>query len=223
MPRRDVIFVNNEFYHLYNRTSGAVDIFKSAKNIKRFLSLLDYYRYPQKLKFSKFNTLPREEKYKYEKTFRNQQPIIEIYAFAIMPNHYHLLVKQIKDAGIAKFISNVQNGLAKYHNIRHKRYGSVFQGPFKAKRIEKDEYLVHVSRYIHLNPVTSYLIEIDELQNYPLTSFPYYLKEKNKKDDLVKTSLITAIIGSKDKYKEFVFNQSDYQRKLKNIEGIVID
>lgn len=124
---------------------------------------------------------------------------------------------------LLKFISNLQNSFAKYFNVRHKRFGSVFQGPFKAKRIEKDNYLLHLSRYIHLNPATSLLIKIEDLDKNPWTSFPFYLNRKHDENNLVNSAFITKMIGSRNKYKKFVYNQADYQSKLRKIKGLLLE
>ena len=223
MPKRKVVFTNGESYHIYNRSTGAVSIFQGKKIMDRVSSLIDYYRFPQKLRYSKFSTLPKDLKKAYEESFRKTTPVVEIYTFALMSNHYHFLLKQLNENGIIQYISNLQNSFAKYFNIRNKRFGSVFQGPFKAKHIEKDSYLLHLSRYIHLNPATSFLIEITDLDNYPWTSFPYYLDRKSDNKRVVNSSFITKMVGSKEKYKKFVYDQADYQRKLSKIKGLTLE
>ena len=138
-----------------------------------------------------------------------------------MPNHFHLLIKQTAELGIEKFISNFQNSYAKYYNTKFQRNGSLFQKPFKAKRITSDEEFLHVSRYIHLNPVTSFLIRYDDLKVYPWTSYRYYIgKEKN---DIVNTGIIGNLIGAGQKYSRFVANQVDYQRKLHLIKRLTFE
>lgn len=223
MPKRKLVFANSEYYHVYNRSTGAISVFRGNKVLERTISLFDYYRFPQKLRYSKYSTLLKEFKVSYEQNFRKEVPIVEIYSFVLMPNHYHLLIRQTADNGIVRFISNFQNSFAKYFNIRNKRFGSVFQGPFKAKHIEKDNYLLHLSRYIHLNPVTLFLINIKDLDKYAWTSFPYYLNRKLDEVNLTNSSFIIKMVGSKDKYKKFVFDQADYQRKLSKIEGLILE
>lgn len=215
--------MNGEYYHVYNRTTGGITIFSGERTLKRSLGLVDYYRFPQKLRYSKYLALAKEEKLMYENEFRKQKPLVELFAFSLMPNHYHLLLKQIDDGGIKEYVSNFQKGYAKYFNVKNKRFGSVFQGPFKAKHIDKNEYLLHLSRYIHLNPVTSYLINIEELEEYPWTSFPLYFNNKANIKNLVNTDFITKIAGSYEKYKKFVYDQADYQRKLNEIKGLLLD
>ena len=88
------------------------------------------------------------------------------------------LVKQLEENGITRFISNFQNSYAKYYNLKNDREGALFKNQFKGKWIESDEQFLHVSRYIHLNPVTAYMISPDQLDTNPWTSFSSYIHEK---------------------------------------------
>lgn len=90
-----------------------------------------------------------------------------------MPNHFHLLLQQIRDGGITEFISKLTNSYTRYFNIRNKRIGPLFQGEFKAVHVETDEQLIHLSRYIHLNPIVSYITK--KLESYQWFSYLEYL------------------------------------------------
>ena len=113
-----------------------------------------------------------------------------------MPNHYHFGLKQIQDNGIKIFISNFQNGFAKYYNTKHHRHGSVFTHPFKAKWVGTDEEFIHISRYIHLNPVTSFIINFEQLCKDQSTSFSYYVAEKE--NSLINTKPILELFQSRE-------------------------
>ncbi len=219
--KRSEILATNEIYHVYNKTVGYEEIFNNSKELKRFISLIDYYRFNPKLSFSKYNILPSEERKKFYQKIKTFPKVVDIFAFAIMPNHFHLLMKQIDDSGIQKFLSNIQNGFAKYFNLKNKRSGTLFQKSFKAKRILNDEIFLHLSRYIHLNPITSYLISPEKLINHPCTSYPYYFG--NIENNLINTKPIIEIVRSKDKYIKFVNNQIDYQRKLQKIKKYILE
>lgn len=221
MPKRKELLVNEEVYHVYNRSVSNLEVFIAKREFSRALSLLNYYRFEQPLKFSKFKTLSRENKNNYLLEIKKNVPLIEIYAYSLMPDHYHLLLKQLKVNGIRNFISNFQNGFAKYFNIKNENRGSLFVNPFKAKRITSDNILIHVSRYIHLNPVTSYLIKFENLKTNPMTSFPFY--SDGKKQDLVNTELLLRIFGSGEAYIHFVANQVDYQRKLRVVKNFLLE
>lgn len=221
MPRRKEVLATNEIYHIFNRAVGDEDVFNHKWYLNRALDLIDYYRFPQRLRYSMFKKLSIKEKKNYYDQMVKTPPLVEIYAFALMPNHHHLLLKQLEDKGISTFISNFQNSFAKYFNLRNNRHGALFINPFKAKRVGTDEEFMHISRYIHLNPVTSFLIGINQLIDYPWTSLPWYGQEK--KGSLVKTNELIAMFKSKDKYLRFIKDQADYQRKLGLIKKLTME
>lgn len=219
--RRREILASGEIYHTYNRSVGNEDILIGKRELERALGLIDYYRFPQRIKYSEFIRLPIKLRKEYNKEFKKKKPLVEIYAYALMSDHYHLLLKQLQDEGIKVYLSIFQNSFAKYFNIKHDRNGGLFQSPFKAKRIVKDEILLHVSRYIHLNPVTSYVIDYQQLNTYPWTSYLHYLEKRD--NDLINTDFITNISGSRKRYEDFVMNQVDYQRKLRQIRKFLLE
>lgn len=221
MPRRNVVFASGEIYHVYNRSTGNEDLFSGARELRRALDLFDYYRFKQKVKYSYFKLYSMKRKKEYLDAVKQQDPLVEIFAYALMPEHYHLLLRQLEEDGLSKYITDFQNSFAKYLNKKRDRHGSVFQNPFKAKWIERDEVFTHLSRYIHLNPVTSFLIKLDELPNYPSTSYPYYVSKT--KGDIVNTDFLLKMFGSKEKYEKFIANQKDYQRKLHLLKRFALE
>lgn len=210
--------MTEEYYHIYNRSIDKKLIFEQSKDLIRGLDLLNYYIYPQKISFAKYKKMSAVQRDLYKVSYLKQKPWVEIYAYAVMPNHYHLLLKQISDAGVSRFISNFQNAFARYFNIKNERKGFLFQGAFKVKKIEKDEIFLHISRYIHLNPLTSGLVNKEELLISALTSLPIYIGNDNHQYDFVNTSFILGSFASNSSFEKFVFNQVDYQKTLKQIK-----
>lgn len=222
MPYRKVIFATGEIYHVFNRSIAKASILNQSRNCKRFLDLINYYRFAPKMSFSHYNRLEKSLKEQYlQNLIKNNYQIVEILCFCIMPNHFHLLLKQKKENGIKNFVSNIQNSYAKYFNLRSERFGSLFQAMFKAVRIEDDEQLIHVSRYIHLNPSTAFIVEPENLLSYQWSSLPEYLGITPSIFTFSK--LIIDLIGGKEKYKEFVFDQADYQRELDKIKHLCLE
>lgn len=221
MPQRAVVLANGETYHIFNRSIARAEIFSQRNNLRRIFEIVDYYRFSQTIRLSKFKSMPASFKEDYLKTFKKIIPLVEIYVFAFMPNHHHFLLKQLQDRGISKFVSNLQNSFAKVFNLKNDRDGALFQNSFKAKRVETDEQFIHVSRYIHLNPVTSYLIEFDKLASYPWTSFPAYAK--GEQIPFLNTEFLLKMSGSKQSYIKFVSDQVDYQRKLALIKDLILE
>lgn len=223
MPIRKIPIATSEIYHVYNRSVAQVPIFKNSREYSRFLSLVDFYRFNQtQLRFSHFSRLTQKQKYSYLDSLYASPNHVEIYALAIMPNHYHFLVKQTKDLGITNFIRLIQNSYAKYINTKLKRVGSLFQSPFKAVRIETEEQFLHVSRYIHLNPLTSYVIRNSkDLSNYPWNSYKDYVSNTSR--IFINIEPIKALIKSKEAFVKFTLDQLEYQRELENIKHLTFD
>lgn len=223
MPYRKLVFSVGEIYHTFNRGVASQPIFHNSREYGRALQLIEYYRFSHPpLRFSHYNRLPAEEKIRFIENLRAKEKyLVEILTFCLMPNHFHFLLRELEKDGVSTFMRNFQNSYTHYFNTKHKRVGAGVQSPFKAVRIENDEQLIHVSRYIHLNPVTAYLIEINELDNYPWSSFREYLTPQSKK--LSNPEIILSNFRTPKDYKEFVVNQADYQRELGNIKHLILE
>lgn len=215
MPYRKVIFTDGEIYHVFNRSVNKETIFNNKKEIDRFFSLINFYQFKSNISYSRYCFLDKLQQTSIKKlsTFSNQ--LVEIYAFCLMPNHYHLLVKQLLPKGLPIFISKIQNGFAKYYNIKNERHGSLFCGMFKVVLIKSDEQFNHVSRYIHLNPVIANIVNIKALDHNPLTSFSSYME--NSYQQFLCKKLIHNNFKSINIYKKFVLDQEEYLRKLGEI------
>lgn len=223
MPYRNIVFANNEIYHTYNRSVAKVPIFQRTKDYSRFLDVVNFYRNEKPpLRYSFFNRLEKERKEEFlEALTKRDRLLVEIYAFCLMPNHFHFLLKQLRERGIADFMRNLQNSYAKYFNLKYKRSGSLFQALFKAVRIETTEQLLHVSRYIHLNLVSSFIIKLGELENYPWSSFGEYMGLQ--RFPFANTTFILENFRSPAQYKEFIYDQADYQRALERIKHLALE
>ena len=135
-----------------------------------------------------------------------------------MPNHFHLLIQQVTEKGVQEFVGKLANSYTKYFNTRHNRIGPLFQGEFKAVLIESDEQLIHVSRYIHLNPYVSEITK--DLNYYPYSSFLEYTKPMS---DEICTKQPIMHFFQKDNYKNFIHDYEDYALGVKQISHLLID
>jgi len=224
MPSRKIPLVTGEIYHVVNRGVGAIPIFANHRDYQRFTLTFRYYQ-NQKVpfQFSKFLGLPKEEK---EKLFNRLQEekdfLVEIIAYCLMPNHYHFLLRQKTDNGILNFIRLTTDSYSKYFNIKSKRKGSLFEGRFGAIRVENETQLIHLARYIHLNPHSSFVIKTSkDLLAYPHSSLGEYLKPKGI--GFCQKELIYAYFKTPREYREFVLNQADYQRNLEIIKHQLLE
>lgn len=206
------IIATGEVYHIFNRTNGGERVLKDLRYVTHVHDLVDYYRFNQRLKFSDFRRLNSQAQNEYKNTIDVDNPLVEIYTFAFMSNHFHFLLKQVQPRGISVFLSNIQNSLAKYYNSTKNRTGSVFQSSFKAKIITSNEEFIHEARYNHLNPVTAGVLSFEELLTSPRTSLPCYIDEKNNR--FVTTKPLLDYFGTVERLVQFTRDQEDYQKTL---------
>lgn len=221
---RKVWFVDGHFYHVFNR---------GVDKRKIFLEEKDYYRFIHDL--FEFNDLDaavnpgrRVNKIEGGSTSNNgkiRKLLVEIVSFCLMPNHFHLILKQTRKEGVIKFMQKLGTGYTMYFNQKNERTGSLFGNRFKAVLIEKDEYLTHLSRYIHLNPVE--LIQPDWkekginnwvaankfLAEYRWSSYPDYIGKRNFPSVINKSSLL-EYFRSSEEHKKFVAEwlTKDYEK-----------
>lgn len=222
MPYRHFPIVAAEIYHVFNRSIARQHIFLNQKDYLRALEVIDFYRFPKlRLRFSHFKRMTEVNKQEFkEKYMLNAKPQIEIIAYCLMPNHFHFLLRGAQNNSISKFITNFQHSYSNYFNLKNHRTGSVFQSMFKAVRVESDEQLGHVSRYIHLNPATSFLIKDKNLDRYIWSSYRDYFSE-DPKTSFASPDLVLGQFKNKQTYKQFVEDQIDYQKQLSMIKHLI--
>jgi len=213
MPKRKTPIVTGRTYHIFNRSVAGQRIFNNDFEYKRFLSLIDYYRHSSSnLRFSYFVRLGNKQKEEYLTSLLLSSLRIHIFAFAIMPTHYHLLTSQSAEGGISNFVRIVQNSYARYINTKDVRHGALFQSPFKAVAIETEYEFVHVSRYIHLNPITGNVLNsVKMLYEYPWTSYIDYV---NSPRTFVSTDRLKSYFAGEKELSAFTTDRADYQKNL---------
>lgn len=221
MAGRKIIFGNGEYYHIYNRGIARQPVFFSKRDYERLMFTFYYYKFSNiSMKLSRFLQQSINERTRLLQQFKHQQKNVEIICFVLMPNHYHLILKQIEEDAISRFMSKTFNSYTKYINTKTERVGDLFQGVFKAVHIESNEQLLHLSRYIHLNPHSAYLIKLQKLSRYPWSTYPDYLKSVSSIVDL---SPVMSHFNSPRAYEKFVIDQADYQMKLKEINHLTLE
>jgi len=204
---REEHFYDTGIYHVFNRGVDKRKIFLDDSDRIRFLERLhlfnnENYRSNQSQENSYANTdLPIN-------------PYVRIMCYSLMPNHFHLQLEQIIENGVSDFMSRIANGYTKYFNKKYDRKGRLFETCFKASEIKNDDYLLNLTRYIHLNPLD--LIEpgwkknkipnwsrvSQFLENYPWSSYPSYLKIK--KDPVIDLGIIKDLVNKPNAYIKFM-------------------
>lgn len=142
--RKDPLVVE-EHYHIYNRGTDKKSIFQDKIDLERFFQSLIEFNSSEPIGSIYLNAMPSNQ------LRRPTSQLVEIVAYCLNPNHYHLLLKQLTDNGISEFMKRLGGGYTRYFNDRHKRTGSLFQGRFKSNLVDSNEYLLHLSAYINLN------------------------------------------------------------------------
>lgn len=215
--------VNGKVYHVFTRSIANFHIFNEKTEFSRMIQLLRYYQIENELKFSEFSDTKLVETIGFDSAFnsisKDKSRLVEIIAYCLMPTHIHLILKQISDKGVSTYLSNVLNGYTRYFNIKHKRKGPLWESEFKNVLVTDDEQLLHLTRYLHLNPVTAHLIEKPE--KWVFSSYNEYLSLTNGRSSFCnfnETLEIKPLL-----YRKFVNDQISYQRELAKIKNLIID
>ncbi len=214
---RNINFVNEEIYHIYNRSVETRDIFSDDEDRFRFIH--DLFEFNDEapavnLYYKKSSLQFQSYEAKLRKIEREPRKIlVDILVFCLMPNHFHLLLRQIKENGIPEFMHKLGTGYTNYFNQKYKRSGSLFQGTYKAVLVEKDAHFIHLPYYIHSNSldikfpewrereIKNYKEVMEFLENYRWSSFPDYIGKKNF-PSVTQREFLLDFFGGSEQYKK---------------------
>ncbi|MBU1178744.1 transposase [Patescibacteria group bacterium] len=229
--------VNNQIYHIYNRGVEKRKVFMDKQDYARFIH--DLFEFNDEIPV--FNTgrnfkrpmievqLPSFGGKNKEKEPRKL--LVEIFIFTLMPNHFHLLLKQKKENGIVRFMQKLGTGYTNYFNKKYERVGSLFQGRFKAALVDEHAHFLHLPYYIHSNPLdlapptvrSSTSNSWGFLENYKWSSFPDYIGKKNF-PSVTQRDFLLDFFGSAEKYeKETREWLKDRKNNLEKLKGVTLD
>lgn len=247
-------FFNSEFYHIYNRGVDKRKIYIDKSDYLRFIH--DLYEFNDKNPAPQFsraynieklqkhqervkyvgNEVPNIEKNEGEKKRDNRQKLVKIHSFALMPNHYHLLIEQIREDGITLFMKKMDGGYSRGFNEKHKRKGHLFESPFKSVYIKDDIHFGFLICYLHANVLDLWKKnwkekklsdqEINQalkfLEKYKWSSHLDYIGRKSFSSIINKEFLLDFFDGYKG-YKEFFIDWlNQYQKNIKHIKDLTI-
>lgn len=238
MPYRKQQFVNGEIYHVLLRGIDENLIFKDINDYYR--GIFSIYEFnttkPVTIQYRrKVRAILKRKPVRDPVSIRDErEKLVEILAFCLMPNHLHLLLKQIKDEGITKFMRKLGAGYGGYFNRKYGRRGYVFQNRFSAILIENEEQLKNVFVYIHTNPIA--LIEsnwkekgikdsreaVKFLENYKWSSYPDYIGKKNF-PSVTDRDFILKIMANKESCKNFVEYWIKYKGKIREFTELTLE
>ncbi len=143
---RKIPFINNNFYHVYNRGVDKREIFLDGVDLARFFQSMVEFNTVEPIGSIYENCFKKENQLGHQ-----MSKLVNFVAYCLNENHYHFILEQVVERGIEKFMQKLGNGYTKYFNNRNDRSGVLFQGVFKAVHIDSNEYLLHVSAYVNLN------------------------------------------------------------------------
>jgi putative transposase len=200
---RKVKFIENEYYHLYNRGVDKRSIFQDKEDALRFLQSMQEFN----------STEPQGGIYlsahSKNSNFRSSaSKLVRFIAYCLNQNHYHFIIQPLVEDGVQKFMHRLSTGYTKFFNEKHKRSGSLFQGSYKAVHIETNEQLLHGSVYVNINDRVHEGLNEKWLSELPFSSFAEY--QGIRKNGICDTSIIL------DQYQD----SSEYS---KNAELVLID
>lgn len=209
---RKEIFEENNFYHIYNRGVDKRPIFKSERDRIRFVNtfyiLNNFLTIPPRFDFMSL---------KPDEYLKPIEPYVEVVAGCLMDNHYHFLLTPKRENGISTILHKLGTSYTMYFNKRNERTGRLFEGTFKAKYVDAQEYATYITQYIHLNPVGLFQAKprtdgddlLSEVEKYQWSTLPDYLGKGGKLSILLsqkdKLSFRNKILGVDAKqYQEFL-------------------
>src|SRR3989338_3216533 len=221
---RIINFAPKEFYHLYNRGSEKRDIFLSPNDYERFAALLYICNQlsPAILRIQG-KTLSELIKIKQEEN------LVEIVTYCLMPNHIHLLVRASQENGISKFMQKLMTGYTMYFNKKYERAGALFQGKFKATHVSEDRYLNYLISYIHLNPIKLIEPEWKEigisdlsraekyLDRYKYSSYLDYQDQERIEKNIINKNSLPKYFKSKLDFKKTIIEWLGYPHTRSNL------
>jgi REP element-mobilizing transposase RayT len=235
---RKFTFENGQYYHIYNRGVDKRDVFLESPDFERFLWGLVEFNNPltdsqrdflqRKLgpefgtRYLVSNSGPASSNLDAGSVLNDEgvtnliklvkEKLVEITAYALLPNHYHLLIRQLTENGIPKFLQKIGTGYTNYFNLKNKRSGCLFQGKYKAIHLDSNDFILRTSSYINANAEIHGLIS--DVMNYQWCSYQYYLGLKT--EDICKNkNFILEQFKDADDYKNYVQEVTKVSRRKK--------
>jgi len=198
MPSRNIIKVDLEqsYYHVYARGHGRQMIFKDDEDYRVFMNLF------------KRHLSENEIKDKYGKPYIHLRGRVELLCYCLMNNHFHLLLYQEDIGAMSRLMRGVMTSYSRYFNDKYETSGSLFESRYKASRISSEPYLMHISRYIHLNP--------SDWRAYPYSSISAYFGIGQP--EWLNQGKVIDLFGTPAIYADFLDDYEDYNESLENIK-----
>ncbi len=217
---RREIFYQGGFYHIYNRGVDKRTVFCDDKDYERFLLGLNVFNQVESVgnlrDYMRFQTSDvRSSGHR----MSERKQLVEIIVYCLLPNHFHFILKQIEKDGVSKFMQKLSNGYTKYFNTKYHRSGVLFQGKYKVKHIDSDEYLLWLSAYINAN---AEIHKIKPANKHCWSSYSNYVFGKS---DLVpvNTRIVMSNFSSGENYQNYLDKIIPVWQERKEIKEYIIE
>jgi len=224
---RNIILSVGEFYHVYSRGTEKRIIFNDEYDYNRFVLLLHVCNNTDRVDLGDLlrQGLSLSEIFEMEKG----DAIVDIGVWCLMPNHFHLLLKEKKETGISVFMKKVLTAYSMYFNRKYHRTGSLFEGIFKAKHLDYDQYLKYQFAYIHLNPISlvdsgwkrKEIVDIEKakefLNNYKYSSYLDYLGVDRPERKIINRKEFPEYFGSSTEFSRMIDEWMNFETILKSL------
>jgi len=222
MVRRKDPLVDGEVYHIFDRSIADFVIFNNREELERMRQLINYQT-KSNAKFSDFIESKIVERQGFNNAFNiiseGKENLVQIIAYCLMSTHIHLILKQLKENGISDYMRKILESYSSYFNAKHRRKGPLWESKFKNVLVTSEEQLLHLTRYVHLNPVTALLVNKPE--DWVFSSYNEYLYKFKENSAICKFDDILEI--KQPLYRKFVNNRISYQRELAKIKNLILD
>lgn len=217
---RKTVFVQKEYYHIYNRGVDKRNIFTEPKELLRFLKSVKEFNTVELL-----DSIAENERRTNRELNSRPKKLVNIVAYCLNQNHFHFILEPLVNEGVQKFMHRLSTGYTNYFNKKHKRSGALFQGRYKAKHISSNEYLLHLGVYVNLNNLVHKGMNKEWMTKLPFSSFDEY--KGITKDQICKKDILLDQFKNQAEFIKFCKDTlptiQAYKKEIGEFEDICID
>jgi len=226
-------FIDGQIYHVYNRGVEKRTVFQHDHDYLRFIhDLFEFNDDGPTLNMAYYfdpKSMEVEPPYIEQRHRKPRKLLVEILAFVLMPNHFHLLLRQKRPDGVVRFMQKLGTGYTMYFNKKYQRVGGLFQGRYKAILVHEEAHFIYLPFYIHANPLKLYRgsTSIDGmmkfLEKYRWSSFPDYAGKKNF-PSVTSRNFLSKVFGGEEPYRREVRDLLKHRaEKMEVVRGVALD
>lgn len=214
---RKIKFAEGEYYHILNRGVDKRTIFLQEEDLERFLQSMREFNTIDPIGSIYEAKFRKKDKQLGNLVSKNTEKMVDFVCYCLNPNHYHLILKQLVDRGIEKFMHRLALGYSNYFNLKYKRSGSLFQGPYKATHIDSDSYLLYVSAYVNLNN------KVHGIEDTFRSSWGEYCGDFQGAVNFCEKSIILNQFSGQKQYKDFAVESLKHIKERKELEKLLLE